>query len=297
MVGVIAVLLVLFMATGVAEDERTDASGKWKYVLEEVGAKIIGYVGEPPEDLVFPSELDGVPVTVIGEWVSDDVYLTSVTIPEGVTHIGALAFSNYFSGFSSVTIPNSVTSIGKWAFYCCELTSATIPAGVVEIAGDAFDACPLAYIEVDADNPVYEAVDGVLFDKQHKALVTYPGRRIGSPYAIPEGTLSIGECAFTNCGGLTGVIIPDSVTSIGESAFWGCTNLTSVTIPDGVTDIGYMAFDQCDSLASVTIPASVVSIGDEAFGWDGIVTLIVEAGSYAEQYAEENGIPYAYIAE
>ena len=45
--------------------------------------------------------------------------LTSVTIPETVTSIGACAFYGC-SGLTSVTIPKSVTSIGNYAFYGCD---------------------------------------------------------------------------------------------------------------------------------------------------------------------------------
>ena len=49
--------------------------------------------------------------------------LTSVTIPDSVTNIGADAFSGC-SSLTSVTIPNSVTSIGSGTFYgCTSLTS------------------------------------------------------------------------------------------------------------------------------------------------------------------------------
>lgn len=44
--------------------------------------------------------------------------LTSVTIPDSVTSIGAYAFSGC-SGLTSVTIPDSVTRIGEWAFLFC----------------------------------------------------------------------------------------------------------------------------------------------------------------------------------
>ena len=81
---VLAILMMFFMATCVAEEERTDASGQWKYVLENGGATITGYVEEPAEDLVFPSGLDGYPVTGIGKWLSDDFCVTSITIPEGI---------------------------------------------------------------------------------------------------------------------------------------------------------------------------------------------------------------------
>ena len=76
---------------------------------------------------------------------------------------------------------------------------------------------------------------------------------------------SIGEAAFSNCSGLTSVVIPNSVTSIGDGAFYYCNGLTSVTIPNSVTSIGNDAFYGCRSLTSITIPNSVTSIGSNAF--------------------------------
>ena len=67
--------------------------------------------------------------------------LSSVTIPEGVTSIGQQAFSGCYS-LSSVTIPEGVTSIGTSAFYnCYSLSSVTIPEGVTEIKTKAFQSC------------------------------------------------------------------------------------------------------------------------------------------------------------
>jgi len=43
MIGLLAVFLVLFMAVGAAEeewtDERTDATGQWRYVLEAMARR------------------------------------------------------------------------------------------------------------------------------------------------------------------------------------------------------------------------------------------------------------------
>ena len=59
-----------------------------------------------------------------------------------------------------------------------------------------------------------------------------------------------------------------------------------------------MAFFGCAGLSSVVIPDSVTSIGDEAFVLcDNLTRFMVTEGSYAEQYAEENGIPYVYTTE
>ncbi|NCA93173.1 leucine-rich repeat domain-containing protein, partial [bacterium] len=73
------------------------------------------------EDLTSVSIPDS--VTSIGAWAfSDCTSLTSITIPDSVTSIGDVAFSGCTS-LTSITIPDSVTSIGAWAFsYCSSLT-------------------------------------------------------------------------------------------------------------------------------------------------------------------------------
>ena len=70
---------------------------------------------------------------------------------------------------------------------------------------------------MDANNPAYSSVAGVLFDKNQTTLIQYPGGKAGS-YTIPDSVTSIGGAAFACCS-LTSVTIPDSVTSIGELAF------------------------------------------------------------------------------
>jgi hypothetical protein len=120
---------------------------------------------------------------------------------------------------------------------------------------------------------------------------------------------SIGEWAFSDCGGLTHIkvedgntiydsrgscnavietqsnillsgcrntMIPNSVTSIADGAFSGCNGLSSVTIPNSVTTIGSNAFSGCSSLTSVTIPNSVTSIANGAFyGCSGLASISI----------------------
>ena len=126
---------------------------------------------------------------------------------------------------------------------------------------------------------------------------------------------SIGDEAFRNCSGLTGVSIPSSVTSIGtsafrdsgltsvtigngvrtigNSAFYGCSGLTDVTIPNNVTTIENFAFYDCDGLKEVKIPNSVTFIGPSAFAsCDGLVSVtlgngMARIGSYAFRYCSQ----------
>ena len=191
---------------------------------------------------------------------------TTYNIPQGITAIESSAF--YDCKFlTRVTIPDSVTSIGDCAFYLCSsLTSVSIPDSVEQIGTNPFAACfELKTISVSPEHPYFATIDGVLFRKADKALISYPASISSSTYTIPQGITSIGDSAFFYCYSLTSVSIPDSVTSIGDSAFSYCDSLTSVSIPDSVTSIGDEAFYSCSSLTSVNIPDSVTSIGDSAF--------------------------------
>ena len=204
-------------------------------------------------------------VTSIGDWVFHRCFsLTSVTIPNGVSRIGIRAFSECNS-MASVIIPNSVTSIGGAAFYnCTSLTNVTIPNSVTNIGGSVFSGCTtLTNLSVEAANPAYSSLDGVLFDRAQTSLVAFPPGRGGS-YVIPNSVTSIGT-AFSGCTSLTSVTIPNSVTNIEAQGFGGCTSLTNVTIGNSVTSIGSSAFSGCARLTVVTIPNSVTSIEPAAF--------------------------------
>ena len=103
------------------------------------------------QNLVIPSELNGVKITKIGGIFADKVdclglKLKSVVIPNSITEIGNSAFSG--NQLTSVTIPNSVTSIGDMAFSTNQLTSITIPYGVTSIGGSAFSCNQLTSVTI-----------------------------------------------------------------------------------------------------------------------------------------------------
>ena len=243
---------------------------------------------------------------------------STYTIPQGIAVIGDSAFFAC-SSLTSVSVPDSVTSIGDLAFrFCDSLTSVSIPDSVEQIGTNPFAACSaLKTISVSPEHLYFATIDGVLFRKADKALISYPAGIKSSTYTIPQGIASIGDYAFDSCTSLTSVSIPDSVTSIGDCAFGSCTSLTSVSItdsvtsigdyafgsctfltsvsiPDSVTSIGDRAFSYCKSLTSVSIPNSVAAIGDYAFSDCPNLTLTVPRNSYAAEYAKTNNIPYTY---
>ena len=191
--------------------------------------------------------------------------LTSITIPNSVTHIGNLAFYGC-SGLTSITIPNSVTSIGSGAFRNCSgLTSVIIPNSVTSIGVNALNGTN--WYNNQPDGLVYTGL--ILY----KYKGTMPAN---TKIVIKDGTKSIAESAFSGCSGLTSITIPNSVTTIESGAFSGCSGLTSITIPNSVTKIGDSAFEGCRGITSITIPNSVTSIGKQVFsGCSGLTSITI----------------------
>lgn len=103
----------------------------------------------------------------------------------------------------------------------------------------------------------------------------------------------IGFGAFGNCEALQLVACGDAIRELGESAFQNCYNLREITLKDGLAKIEAYALSGSDCLMSVEIPASVTEIHYAAFyaAAEGF-TIIGEAGSYAEQYAAEEGLAF-----
>ena len=71
--------------------------------------------------------------------------------------------------------------------------------------------------------------------------------------AIPPNVTLIGDGAFANCSGLTGLTIPPSVETIPSGTFEGCSNLKHVTFPDSLKTIEDGAFFGCKSLDRETV--------------------------------------------
>lgn len=96
---------------------------------------------------------------------------------------------------------------------------------------------------------------------------------------IPDGVLYVGPFAFSGCIGLKKVVLPDSITYIDSGAFSECSSLTDVEIPDGVDSIQSWTFLGCNSLKNITIPRGVTRIGFQAFSGCSALTDVVIPGS------------------
>lgn len=211
---------------------------QFTYTTNGAAITITGYTG-PGGNIIIPSTINGLPVTSIG----DDAFVFDYDV-------------------NGVSFPNTVTNIGYEAFLFSGLTNVSVPANVVNVGESAFGGCGgLNEINVNSENPNYSSLDGVLFDKNQKTLLQFPGGVVGT-YTIPDSVTSIGDFAFAH-GDLPNVVIPGNVSRIGIDAFYE-SGLTNMTSSSGLTDIGAGAFQSC-GLTTVVVPGTVTNIEEQAF--------------------------------
>jgi len=137
------------------------------------------------------------------------------------------------TNLTSVTIPDSVTSIGASAFYGCKgLTSITVDAqngAFSSIEGILFNKNRTVLVTYPAGKQGgYTIPNGV---------TTIEGGAFSdcinlTSIIIPNSVTTIGDYTFYGCSILTSISIPTSVTSIGECAFGVCP-----LVPEVRTDI------------------------------------------------------------
>lgn len=148
-----------------------------------------------------------------------------------------------------------------------KLTSIMLPS---TYTGPAPYIPNLVKYTVSEDNPVYQAIDGVLFSKDGLELIAYPMAKPGDTYTVPQGTQSIGDYAFSYVDQIRHVVLPEGLNTIGWLAFEYCESLESAQFPNTLSYIDEGAFIGCTSLTHVELPSSLRTIAHGAFAWSGL---------------------------
>lgn len=195
-------------------------SGDWIYFVED-GYAVIGRYEGTKKKVSIPSKLNGYKVKKLRYYVFSGTKVTSVMIPSTVKEIDVLAFA-------AGTDSNHYRQEGI-----------------------------ITAIKVAKKNKYYTSVDGVLFRKDKKTLVTYPQAKKAPNYKIPSGVETIGEFAFENNRNVEKIVLPKTVKRIESYAFDDCISLKKISLNNGLENIGCSVFGSCKSLTTITIPKTV----------------------------------------
>ena len=148
-------------------------------------------------------------------WASLRMQIKEIVVEEGVTSIGAYAFTDCYA-LTKIDLPESLTVIGKNAFaWAGMLEEVSIPDGVEIMGENTFTGCSeLKKVKLPASLKVLDMV--------------FPMCNALEELEIPEGVTTIGNNVFDFCFSLREITIPASVTSIGAAAFVDCFLLENV---------------------------------------------------------------------
>jgi len=297
------------------EQYDSEEDFEWKILnegkKEEEAALITGYLGGKSE-INIPPEIRGRPVAAIGKYAfsiedspEDGMNITSVKIPDTVTHIENNAFEN--NRITEINIPDSVTYIGEYAFSRNELTSIKFSRNISRIEESVFSYNKLTEITIP-ENVSYigkfafsrNQLTGLYIPESVRIIGDYAfeGNKINSvtfngnfPYMnetifngneiktlnFDNGVTLIKDGAFSGNSHITDVIVGDNVETIGRNAF-SYNQITNLILGEKVSEIGEAAFRN-NKLTELAIPGSVYDIGKNAFRDNQITSLIIHERS------------------
>lgn len=109
----------------------------------------------------------------------------------------------------------------------------TLPESMESISTSNLWRCTFNYF-VSGENGRYVSRDGVLYDKDNRALIAFPiGRR--NTYTVEEGTEVIANWAFRGTH-LSSLTFPNTVTTL-ERDFINSDTLKELTLSDNISDV------------------------------------------------------------
>ena len=220
----------------------------------------------------------------------DDWFTGELILPEGLETMGEAAFgrSNSFDNVT-IVIPSTLRKMG----IDYEVDGENLGLSTHDFYNFGSHNPKLERFEVASTNQYFKAVDGVLYTKNMKRLISYPRNKKDETYEIPEGVKVIDELSIASNCNLKTLIIPDSLIVEVKDKFIRLTNchvltaalynynainniVTKDTNPnyksiDGVLytkDLKELVFISSGRTSEVIIPDGVEKIRDGAVYWN-----------------------------
>ncbi len=241
-----------------------------------------------------------------------------------VQNIGDYAFAYADYTRDTPLLLGDIQSIGDYAFYSARFkyisterksieTYIKLPQSTNHIGQHAFDRIELSpRIRIDLGSTALEviepyafaniiSVDGLILPDHLKRIEegAFQNTAYDATYnsiMIPQSVERIGESAFSwaNMGDLKYLRLVfyfeegSNLEEIGDYAFQGIKGVHTIVLPAALKRIGKNVFWNTTDIEKIVLPESVISIGENLCN-SATVVLDVVAGSYAAQYASENG--------
>lgn len=145
------------------------------------------------------------------------------------------------------------------------ITGLRLPASLRRIEPGALEWLDkLECITVAPENPVFEAVNGVLYRRTDGALVRCPMAWPGDVLTVPVGTRRICENGLARCQNLRCILLPEGLEVLESYAVAGCGALEYIRLPESLTAMERGCLMHSKALPWLRIPPGVREIGEGA---------------------------------
>lgn len=245
-------------------------------------------------------------------WKEKASLITTVSLAEGQTRIGAYAFAG-LTKLKTVNSVSAVTEIGDYAFQnCSALKELWLTTAISSVGKNAFSGCSgltviyPATIEdwqymlalcgtktvsgnircsngsvLDGKAVYWSCEDDCLSLTLNSSMPDFsagsqPWYSLRQEFSSLElnGTGRLGAYAFYNMDNLYLVSAGSAViTELGAYCFYDCDNLADLYFSSGLKTVGASAFASCDNLTDLTLPAGLSSVAADAFNGCGNLTI------------------------
>ncbi len=161
-----------------------------------------------------------------------------------------------------------------------EYSFTVIANGSKGVSSDSAASAPCLYRSNATSGGISFGIPEEDIDTYYVAYVDDPSKVTGKIYIPSEyngyPVLEIMDHGFSNCTGITGIVIEEGVKRICANAFEGCTELTRVSLPDSMVSLYHCAFLDCEKLTSLHFPEKVSTvIGSALAGCSSISSLSI----------------------
>ncbi len=162
--------------------------------------------------------------------------IESINIPHSVVYIGQKCFEGCIN-LETVDNNSNITEIYDYTFKnCTSLKEINFGSSVKKISFNAFENCGTIF-NIATDNENYTSQDGILYSKDMKELIKYPGLKHGN-YILPASIKSINVNALTMCINLKSFTLNDNITEFPISQLTGCSSLQVLNLNEKLEFIG-----------------------------------------------------------
>ncbi|OHS97460.1 hypothetical protein TRFO_09475 [Tritrichomonas foetus] len=175
-------------------------------------------------------------------------YKTNINIRDGTTSLGMCAFDG--SIITSIDLPNTITHIGAGAFRLSKIAHMDC-SHVTSFDVSVFHMASLVTIILN-DN--LKMIPNTMFRLSKLVSLT-----------LPKNVEVIDSGAFSSIQSLTTIVFNEGLTTINNEAFSGCANLQDFTFPKSLLYIEFHAFYSCGSITKIVFPENVVYVGIQSF--------------------------------